>query len=112
MKNIYFIIISIVAIIYVVYEVRKNNFSIQESFWWVVASIGMLLLSIFPHTFDYFAELLNIGYGPSIFFVLCIIFLTFMIFRNSKRIAEQQEKIIEMAQRIALLEEKNDNHKK
>lgn len=104
MKNIYFIILAILVIVYVIHEVRKKKFSIKESFWWVVASFVMLILSIFPYSIDKLAQFLNIDYPPSLLFVLCIVFLLFINFRNSKRIAEHQEKIIELAQHIAIIE--------
>ena len=106
MKNIYFIILSLLALFYVVHEVRKKKFSIKESFWWVIAALIMLILSIFPYSIDKVAGFLNIDYPPSLLFVLCIIFLLFINFKNSKKIAEHQEKIIELAQRLALSEDK------
>ena len=112
MKNIYFIIISILCMIYVVIEVRKKRFSIKESFWWMVGSVIMLILSIFPHSIDFIAKLLGIAYPPSLLFVFCNIFLIFMIFRNSKRLAEQQEKTTELAQNVAILKEEISNLKK
>lgn len=108
MKNIYFIIVSVILTFYIVSEVRKKHFSIKESFWWVAASIVMLLLSIFPYSIDKVASLLNIAYPPSLLFVICIVFLVFINFRNSKRIAEHQEKIIELSQHIAILESENE----
>lgn len=103
MKKIYFIILALFSLIYVIYEVRKRKFSIKESFWWFVAALIMLVLAIFPYSIDKFAKLLNIAYPPSLLFVICIIFLLFINFRNSKRISEQQEKIIELAEEVALL---------
>ena len=111
MKNIYFIIISALAMLYMFHEIRKNKFSIQESFWWMMAAIVMLILSIFPYSIDKIAKLFGITYPPSLLFVFCIIFLIFIIFRNSKRITEQQEKITELAQNLAILKEKVDNIK-
>lgn len=111
MKNIYFIIISIVCMIYVVFEVRKKKFSIKESFWWMIASLIMLILSIFPHSIDYIAKKIGVSYPPSLLFVFCIIFLIFMIFRNSKRISNQQEKIVELAQNLAILKEQVNEKK-
>lgn len=104
MKNIYFIILSVLCMIYVIHIVRKKKLSIGESFWWFVASIIMLLLSIFPYTINWLAKIFNIAYPPSLLFVLCIVFLVFMIFRNNKKISEQHEKIIELAQHVAILE--------
>lgn len=103
MKNIYFIILSILIIFYIGHNVKKGNFTIKESFWWILGSIFMLFLSIFPKSIDIVAKKIGVSYPPSLLFVLAIVFLLFINFRNSKRIAEQQLKIIELAQNIALL---------
>jgi len=108
MKNIYFIIISIICMFYIVHEIRKKRFSIKESFWWVLGTVIMLLLSIFPYSIDKLAKLFKISYPPSLLFVFCNIFLVFMIFRNSKKISEQQEQIIEIAQNLAILKDKEN----
>ena len=111
MNNIYFIIISALCMIYVILVVRKKKFSIRESFWWFIASIVMLILSIFPYSINWLAKLFNIAYPPSLLFVFCIIFLVFINFKNSKKISEQQEKIIELAQHIAILESEVNERK-
>lgn len=111
MNNIYFIVISLFCMIFVFVNVRKKKFSISESFWWMVASVVMLLLSIFPYSIDYIAKLIGVNYPPSLLFVLCIIFLVAMIFRNSKRIAAQQEKIIELGQQVSILKEELNEKK-
>ena len=111
MKNMYFIIISAFCMIYVILIVRKKKFSIQESFWWFIASFAMLMLSIFPYSINWLAGIFHIAYPPSLLFVFCIIFLVFVNFRNSKKIAEQQEKIIELSQHIAILESEKDERK-
>ena len=112
MKRIYFIIVALAAIIYVVTEVRKNKFSIKESFWWFIISIIMLILSIFPKLLDNIATFIGVSYPPSLIFVICILFLLFMNFKNSKRISEQQDKIIELGQQVALLKQKTNKKNK
>ena len=106
MKNIYFIVASILSFIYVISIVKKKKFSIKESFWWVFLSVVMILLSIFPHSIDWFAEKLNISYPPSLLFVFCIIFLIFVNFRDSRRISELQLKVTDLSQELAVLKEK------
>lgn len=103
MNKIYFIIIALLPIIYIIHEVRKKRFSIKESFWWMVASVLMLILAIFPYSIDWIANKFGVEYAPSLLFVFCIIFLVLMIFRNSKRISEQQVKITELAQNLSIL---------
>lgn len=106
MNNKYFILVSVLVILYVINIVRKKKFSIKESFWWVIGSIVMLLLSLFPYSIDWFANKLDIAYPPSLLFVICIFFLLFINFRFSKRISDLQTKVIELGQELALLKEK------
>ena len=110
MNNIYFIILSIIVLLYVINIVRKKKFSIKESFWWIIGAIVMLLLAIFPYSIDWFAEKLNIQYSPSLLFIVCIVFLLFMNFRDSKRISELQMKVVELGQELAIIKEKVNNN--
>lgn len=112
MNNLYFIILAIIVIIYVFNIVRKKQFSIKESFWWMMASIIMLILAIYPYSIDRIANMLGIAYPPSLLFVLCIIFLLFILFRNSRKIFELQLKVIELGQEVAVLKEKVNREKK
>lgn len=113
MNKIYFIIIALLCMIYIIMEVRKGKFQIKESFWWFIASIIMLILAIFPYSINWLAKIFNVAYPPTLFLVFCIIFLVLMNFKNSKKISEQDKKIIELAQVIAILKEKiNDVNKK
>lgn len=106
MKNIYFVIVAVLFMIYMIVEIRKEKLSIKESFWWMMSSLLMLILALFPYSIDWIAEKLGIDYPPSLLFVICIVFLLFINFRNSKRISEQQIKIIDLAQNISLLKER------
>lgn len=106
MNNIVFIILAIVILLYVVNSVRNKKFSIKESFWWIIASVIMLLLAIFPHSIDCIAQKIGVAYPPSLLFVVCIIFLILINFRDSKRISELQTKVIELGQELSILKEK------
>lgn len=72
----------------------------------------MLILSIFPYSIDCFAKKMNIDYPPSLLFLLCIIFLIFIIFRLNKQLSEMEAKVIELGQELAVLKEKVHNEKK
>ncbi len=103
MKNEYFIIITCILVICMFRNVARSRIPVKESFFWMLGSIAALFLSIFPKSINGIAEFFGISYAPSLFFVICIIFLLFMNFRDSKRIAEQQEKINELGQQVAIL---------
>ena len=107
MNNIYFIVVSVLIIIYILYSIRKGQLSIKDSFCWVMSAIAMLLLSIFPYSIDWIAVKLNISYGPTLLLTAAIVFLIVLNFNASKRITKLQEKITDLAQELSILKEDN-----
>lgn len=112
MKNEYFIILTSAIVIYMIRNVVKSRMPVKESFFWMIGSLVALVLSIFPKSIDGIAKFVGVSYAPTLFLVIYVLFLTFMIFRNSKRIAEQQEKINELGQQVAYLKNEVKKHSK
>lgn len=112
MKNVYFIILSILVIIYIITAVRHDKLSVKTSFGWIMASILMLLLSIFPYSMDWLAKLLGINYPPALFLTLCVVVLVIIDFNFSKKLEVQSKKIIELEQHMAILESDKNERKK
>lgn len=104
--NIFFIVLALIFILSILNSVRKGKFSIVESFFWVCAGIITLILAIFPGIIMWLAEKVGVEYAPSLLFMLSILFLMLINIRNTRKIAEQQEKIICLAQDIAILKNK------
>lgn len=105
--NWFFIIIGLILILYILSVVIKGRFSIVESIFWLLGSLIILIFSIFPQIIIIMANLLNIEYPPSLLFLLVSVFLIFVNFRNTQKIAKQNEMIIYLGQEIAILKEKN-----
>ena len=110
--NYFFIVLAIIFIIYVYVNVKDQELSIKESFFWMVGSIVMLLLSMFYKMEDKVAVLLGVWYPPSLVFLIAIMFLLFINFRNSKKLYKQNERIIELAQKVSILEFELENKNK
>ena len=108
MNNVYFIVLSSLIIIYIIYSVRKGNLNIKTSFFWILASIVMLILSIFPYSIDTVAKWFGIDYPPALLLTLCVVVLLVLNFNISNKIAKLQEKVIDLAQEISVLKEKNN----
>lgn len=103
--NIWFICLAIIFIIYIIHSIRKNDFSIKESFFWIVGCIVILVLSIFPKIIDYISKKIGVDYPPSLLFVICILFLIYINFKLNKKIVTNEERIIALAQEISILKE-------
>ena len=102
--NYFFIILALIFIIYIFNMIKKKDFSIKESMFWVLGTIIMLIFAISPKLLDKIAVKMNVAYPPSLLFLVSILFLLFINFRNTKKITKQNEKIIELAQRCSILE--------
>ena len=102
--NYFFIILAIIFIIYILKMVKMKNFSIKESIFWVMGTFGILIFAIFPKLIDKISLKLNIAYPPSLLFLVGMLFLLLINFRNTKKISKQNEKIIELAQKCSIIE--------
>ena len=106
MKNIYFIIIIILVIIYILDSIRKNKISINTSFGWMVISIIMLVLAIFPKSIDWLAVQVGISYPPALLLTIVTVILLVQNFNSSKKIYFLQEKLNYLEQELTLLKKK------
>lgn len=109
--NYFFIAIAVIFIIYILHVIAMKTFSIKESIFWVIGTIVILVFAIFPKLLDKIAIALNIAYPPSLLFLVGMLFLLFINFRNTQKITKQNEKIIELAERSSILEFEIENLK-
>lgn len=103
MNNIFFIIVAAILIIYIIVSVRHQKLSVEASFGWVLASLAMLFLAIFPKSLDWLAAALGIEYPPALFLTLCVVLLFTIDFNYSKKIADLQGKVTDLAQEVSIL---------
>ena len=106
MNSIPLIIIALLVIIYILFSVRTGRLSPQASFGWMLASIAMLILAIFPHSIDWIAVSLGIEYPPALFLTLCVVLLLVINFGHNKKIADLQAKVIDLAEQVSILKSK------
>ena len=104
--NIFFIILAISLFIYMLYLTIENKIDIYESFFWVCGALIGVILSIFPKSIDKISHFLVVNYPPTLFLLLCILFLFVINFRITKNLAKEKEKVMFLAQEIAILKEK------
>ncbi len=110
--NIFYIIIGVILFIYILGMVIKGTFDIYESMFWLIGTIIILVLSIFPNLIIWLAGLIGIEYAPSLLFLLVDVFLLFVNFRNTQKIVKQKERILSIAQDVAILKYEVENNKK
>ena len=103
MNNLLFIVIALALIIYIIMSVRQSRLSVKTSFGWMLASLLMLFLAIFPKSLDWLATILGVEYPPTLILILCVVLLFTINFNYGKKISELQNKIISLAQEVSIL---------
>ena len=111
MNNIYFIIFSILIILYMIISIRKNKLSVTNSFIWIIFCIVLLLLSIFPKSLDGIAKFIGITYPPALFLTIAVVILFIMNFAQSKKIETLQNKVTDLAQELSIIKGKVNEKK-
>ena len=101
-----FIFIGIILIICIIKSVINKNFDVYESIFWIIAAIVIILLAIFPKSLDAISLKLGISYSPSLVFLLGMVFLLFINFKQSRILTEEKKKTIELAQQLAIIKQK------
>lgn len=104
--NLLFIVIGIILIVYIIKSVINKNFDMYESIFWIIASIAIILLSIFPKSLDAISLKLGVSYSPSLVFLLGVVFLVFINFKRSRLLNDEKQKNVELTQEFAILKEK------
>ena len=104
--QIFFILLAVALIAYIYAGVRKNQLSQDESIFWMLGCLVVLLLGIWPNIIVFLAKLIGIDYPPSLLFLMISIFIIFLAYRNSRHISILNEKNKELIQIVALMEKR------
>ena len=111
--NLFFILISVLTIIYIIKKIRKHKLNIDDSIVWIIWSIILLILSIFPKISIFFAK--QMGFQSTSNFILCLfVFVSYiMLFFQNIKISELKEKNKEIIQKtsIYVYNQKNNENK-
>src|SRR5689334_8907796 len=105
MNQMAFIILGILLLLYIISKVKRKLFSEKESLIWILAGLGVLALSVFPSALNIIAKLLGVVYLPTALFLMTFFAIVLILLRKEEQITQINEKLKELGQRNALLEE-------
>ncbi|MFT9055427.1 MAG: DUF2304 domain-containing protein [Ethanoligenens sp.] len=82
----------------------RKQISERNSIKWLIASVVVLIFSVFPGILDPVARLCGIDYPPALLFLAAILILMFITFRDSVTISVMNDQIKQLTQYIAVHE--------
>ena len=108
------ILVAICSCMFAVRKIRKAQMRIEDTLFWVVMSVIILMLGVFPQIAYKFAYWLHIQSPVNFVYLAFIFLLLFKTFILSVQVSQLQEKIKNLTQNIAVREcvEKEQNKKK
>lgn len=106
--RIFFGVIGILAMVLVLSDVKKKKFFEQESFFWVIGALVVLILALFPELIILLANLIGIDYPPSLLFLLAIVFILYLLFRQSKQVSLLKEQVKDLGQKLVVMQKMID----
>ena len=93
---------SLLTFIYVIRKIRKHKLNIDDSILWIIWSIILLVVSIFPNLSNQVSKLLGFQ-STSNFILTGFIFCVYiMVFFQNIKISELKEKNKELVQKVSI----------
>ena len=96
------IIVSLLVFFVMMKKIRQAKVKIEDSMFWVLFALLLVVFSIFPGAADWLSDLVGTMSTVNFIFMLMIFLLLIKNFAMSLRISQLETKVKELVQRIAL----------
>lgn len=104
--KVFLIIVSLFLFISTLNLVRKQKISFKYSLLWIISSIILLFISLFPGLFNSITNLIGFQLSSNFVIAILIFFLLIITRQLTKIVSEQNKKITKLVQEVSIL--KND----
>jgi hypothetical protein len=95
-----------VALLAVIEMLRRQRFRERHAFWWLLAAIVSLIVSIFPITLEWAASVVGVEVPSNLAFFASIVILFFVTVQHSSELTTLEEKTRILAEHTAMVEER------
>lgn len=106
------IIVAVLSCLFVLRKIRKAQMRIEDTLFWLVISFGILILGIFPQIAYWLSDAIGIMSPVNFVFLVFVFLLLFKVFILTVQVSQQQEKIKNLIQHIAIYENILENPSK
>lgn len=95
---------SLAVSAYAVVHMRRTHMQLQDSLFWLLFSLVLVLLGVFPNIAVSLANLLGVMSPANLVFLIVIALLVYKVFALSSRISDLDSKLGRLAQDQAIQE--------
>ena len=99
-----FIFASLITFLFVIKKIQKHGLNIDDAIIWILWSIGLLIISVFPQIPSWISKELGFMSTSNFIFCVFIFFLYIMLFTQTSQISKLKEKQKELIQKLSIKE--------
>lgn len=104
------LVVSLCTMVFMLKRIRYAKIQIEDSLFWILFSLMVILLAIFPDIADFMSGVIGIYSTTNFIFLFFIFILLIREFSMTIKISQLENKIKELTQAIAI--KSADNNKK
>lgn len=97
---------AVIAFCFIANRIRKSKILMGDAIFWVLLSLLLVVIAVFPGIAFFFSELLGFMSPSNFVFLLIMVLLMAKMFANSSEISMLKHRVNELAQENALLEKR------
>ena len=99
------IVVALITVISILRKIRHEKVQIEHSVFWIIFSVLLLVMAVFPHIPIWLSRKLGIASPANLVFLAIIFLLLVKLFHLTAEISSLEIKLKELAQQIALKKE-------
>ncbi len=99
------ILVAFLTAVSILRKIRREKVQIQYSIFWILFSVLLIILAVFPSILINLAHSLGMGSPANLVFLIIIFLLLLKSFNLTVEISALEVRLKELTQRIALKEE-------
>ncbi|MCR5508410.1 MAG: DUF2304 domain-containing protein [Lachnospiraceae bacterium] len=104
--KIFLFAIWILILLFLIIKLKSKKADIKYILPWIALDAGMMVITAFPGILEFFCDLFGIETPSNMLFFFGLVFLAMIVFSMTLTISEQNSRIRDLTQRLALYEDK------
>ena len=105
------IVVSVATAAYLLTRIRKSQIKIEDSLFWVIIPVALVILSIFPGIAEWASKVIGFEAPVNFVFLAIIFILIIKLFSLSIKLSQLENKLQTLIQEIAIMNYKKENTK-
>ena len=102
MLRVFLVICAVVVLAFVVRKIKKAQLSATGSIYWLLLSLGLVVVAVFPQIAFFFSDLLGVQSPSNFVFLAIIALLLIRQFNLQSQVTQLQTKLTALVQEIPL----------